>query len=113
MKLTHEQMKTILYEEGIDELGIELVEQSKWVSDHKMQTCEVIFKQNDKYFAFGAYRQGDDWSGYETDFFDDNAIEVTKEAYTAYRWVQVTAKENPPESVSCNPEDVPTMPKKV
>ncbi|WP_090739420.1 hypothetical protein [Paenibacillus sp. Mc5Re-14] len=105
LKLTEEQRKSILLEKDIEGFDYESVEQSDWEDQGKFQSCEVIFKHEGKYYAFYAYRHGSYWSSYEIDFYDDDVTEVTKEAYTSYRWVQVKAEENPPESVSCYSEE--------
>lgn len=105
MKLTENQMRSILWREDIEGFDYELIEKSEWEVEDKYQTCEVIFKHNDKFYSFYAYRTGNYYQGYETEFWDDEALEVTKKAYTSYRWIQVKVEENPPESVSCYSEE--------
>lgn len=109
MKLTVDQKRAILDGEKIEGFDYEWIEKTEWQVDHKSQTCEVIFKHNKKYYTFVVYREGSYYQGYDIEFFEDEAVEVTIETYISYRWIQVTAQENPPESIPCNPEDVPTL----
>lgn len=105
IKLTEEQMEAILYGNAIAGFEYEPVEDPQWEVGHKMQSCEVIFEHNDKYYSFGASRHGDEWQGWEVEFWDNEAIEVQKESYIAYRWVQVNNDPNSTDIVDCSPNE--------
>ncbi|MCY9737508.1 hypothetical protein M5X17_27785 [Paenibacillus alvei] len=90
IKLTEEQAKSIYFNEKIEGFEYEKVTESDWIDEGKIQSCEIIFKHDDKYYAFDLLRTGDHWSGYELEYYDDEAIEVVKKPITTYEWVSVT-----------------------
>lgn len=90
MKLTREQMKAILWDYEIEGFEFEQIEKSAWEDQGKFQSCQVIFKQNNKFYSFIAYRSGNYWSGYEMEFWDDEAIEVQKQMFVSSEWKSVS-----------------------
>lgn len=89
IKLTEKQREYIYQDLELDEFDYERVYTSKWIDEGKIDTCDVIFKKDDKHYRFTMYRYGDCYKGYEYEFYDNVAIEVEEVEVTIKEWRNV------------------------
>jgi hypothetical protein len=94
MKFTGEQLLEIWREGGFEDANgeyqeVEIVEgEDDWQVEHKCEQSQIIFKYQDKYYAFWLTRWGNYWSGYEYDEPED-AYEVEQVEKTILVWKAV------------------------
>lgn len=86
IKLTEKQMEYIYEELEIDEFDYERIKVSDWTDEGKIDSCDIVFKKDDKHYRYTIFRHGNYWRGYEFEFYDNEADEVEEVEVTIKEW---------------------------
>lgn len=94
MKLTVKELEEIYCEGGVNVDGkwLTSVEEGEWVHDHKSQSLELIFTDNEKFYRGFIGRSGSYHSGwdYDSDIYGSSSAdirEVEKREVITTEWV--------------------------
>ncbi|GLO66211.1 hypothetical protein [Oceanobacillus kimchii] len=98
MKITVRELELLSFEEKLtleDGASVTIVEQGEWEQDHKSQSQEIIFTDDNKFYRGYVGRSGSYFSGwdYDSEIYGEDELadidEVEKKDVVVSKWVEV------------------------